>query len=155
MNDKTVWIPLLTLLTWVAAQGQTFSTWAPWESDSVATAWVLKRHVYPDATFQSLPRGTPIDGLSLDVPTAPYHRTATATTFEAAIQRHNIQTPCVARLTPLLRLLELAPWRKSTNPEAEAFEARLVPLLPMEPTAGGLEKAFAVLDTFCQEETTP
>ena len=155
MNHKIIWIPLLALVTVATAQGQTFSTWAPWESDSVATAWVLKRHVYPDATFQALPKGTPIEDLSLDVPSSPYRRTATATAFEAAIQQHHIQTPCVARLTPLLRLLELAPWRKSTNPEAEAFEAQLVPLLPVEPTVGGLEQVFALLDTFCQEETTP
>jgi hypothetical protein len=155
MNDKTLWIPVVALVTVATAQGQTFSTWAPWETDSVAAAWVLKRQVYPDATFQSLPRGTAIEGLALDVPTAPYHRTATSTTFEAAIEQHHLQTPCVARLTPLIRLLELAPWRKSTNPDAEAFEARLAPLLPLEPTVGGLDKAFALLDTFCQEDTTP
>lgn len=155
MNHKTRWISFLALVTVATAQGQTVSTWAPWETDSVATAWVLKRQVYPDAAFQSLPRGTPLEGLSLDVPTAPYHRTATRTTFEAAIERHSIQTPCVARLTPLIRLLELAPWRKSTNPDAEAFEARLAPLLPLEPTVGGLEKAFALLDAFCQEDATP
>jgi hypothetical protein len=155
MNPPTLGIALLTLAMPATVQGQTLSTWAPWESDSAATAWLLQRHVYPNATFQSLPKGTPLDGLTVDVPTSPYRRTATATAFEAAARQHTIQTPCVARLTPLLRLLELAPWRKATSPEAEAFEARLVPLLPVEPTVGGLEKAFAVLDTFCQEETTP
>mgnify|MGYP001359814193 CR=1 FL=1 len=150
-----MWSFLLSTMILGVAQGQMISTWAPWESDSAATAWVLKRHVYPDAAFQSLPKGAPIKGLALDVPDAPYQRRATATAFEAAVGRHQIHTPCIARLTPWLRLLELAPWRKSTLPEAEAFEAQLTALLPKEPTVGGLEPAFAFLDTFCQENSSP
>lgn len=152
---KIAWSLLCIAVASHAAHGQRIATWAPWESDSAATAWVLQRHVYPDATFQSLPKGTPIEGLALDVPDSPYRRTATATAFEAAVRQHQIQNPCVARLTPKIRLLELAPWRKSTSPDAEDFEARLAPLLPSEPTVGGLEPAFAFLDTFCQENPSP
>lgn len=144
-----------TLLLNTAASAQTVSTWVPWETDSVATAWLLQRHVYPNAVFQSLPKGTPLQGLTLDVPDSIYRRTATTTAFEAALHHHQIQSPCAARLIPWLRLLELAPWRKATQPDAEALEARLVTILPQEPTVGRLEPAFAVLDAFCQEKVSP
>ncbi len=133
------------------AQTALYSTWAPWEIDSAAAAWVLRRHVDPDARFQSLPKGTQIAGATLDTPDSPFRRGASYTAFDSVIRQHRLESACLKRLTPMIRMLELTPWRKVTDPAAEALEMKLRPLLPLEPVHDGLESAFAVLDAFCQE----
>lgn len=132
-----------------ATYAATYATWLPWEADSVATAWVLKRHVAPEARFVALPKGADLEGAEgIDVPGSPYRRSGRRAAFDEALRLNGIDTPCTRQLQPMIRLLELAKWRKSSMPEAQAFEAGLVPLLPQspgeEPTA-----AFDYIDRFC------
>lgn len=130
----------------------TLSTWAPWEVDSTVTAWYLKRNVIQNAEFRSLPKGTHIEPeASIDIPDSPYRRDARNTAFDSAIKKHSITSSCTDKLAKIVRLLELAPWRKSTSTEAEAFERGILPLLPRQPSDGGLEQAFGYLDKFCEK----
>lgn len=131
----------------------TFSTWAPWEIDSTVTAWYLKRNIIQNAEFTSLPKGTTIEhNTSIDIPDSPYRRSARTTAFDSAIKKHLIESRCTEKLAKIVRLLELAPWRKSTSAEAEAFERSILPLLPKNPSYDGLEQAFDYLDKFCAKE---
>jgi len=130
-----------------------YTTWMPWEADAVVTAWVLKRYVAPNAHFVAQPRGfEPVQGeAGIDMPDSPYRRSGRNTAFDAALRIHNIDTPCTRRLQPMVRLLELAKWRKSSMPAAEAFEAELVPLLPGRPGEEP-DAAFAFIDRYCVRE---
>jgi len=127
-------------------------TWAPWEVDSALTAWVLRRHVWPQAIAETVARDSRIsDGVMIDTPGANYRRSGTRTAFEAALRLHKIKTPCSDALRPIVRVLELAPWRKSEHADAEEFEAGFRPLLPRETRAGGLDAAFAYVDAYCRK----
>jgi hypothetical protein len=134
----------------VSAQGRLYTTWAPWQADSVLAAWALKRFVDPDAQFESAAGGTrlPADR-ALDTPDSPYRRTAARTAFEEVVRLHKLDFACIERLRPIIRVLELARWRKSESPQAEGFESALSQRLPREPGRGGLEPAFSYIDSFC------
>lgn len=128
-----------------------YRTWAPWEIDSVLAAWAIKTYVNKDAQFVSIPRGTSVKSkFSIDIPPdSPYLRSAKQTAFEAVLRIHHIADDCTEKIKPIVRLLELAKWRKSESTLAQDFEIGLKPLLPVEPTEGNLQKAFEYIDRFC------
>jgi hypothetical protein len=151
-----MWLPLCALLPCLAAAAdvpsqRTYATWTPWQADSVLAAWALQRYVHPEAQFESLPRGTPIPAdTALDTPDSPYRRSGVRTAFEEVLRLHRVpQDPCIEKLRPIVRLLELAAWRKAEMPDAEQFETELSALLPVSPTKGGLERALEYVDRFC------
>ncbi len=110
----------------------------PWEIDSTLAAWAIKRHVHPEAEFAALARGTDIPPeTSVDVPNSPYRRSGTETAFDEVVRIHKIDSSCAKKIRPIVRLLELVPWRKTGNKEAEDFEHGLRPLLPQNPVKAG------------------
>lgn len=127
-----------------------YVTWYPWQADSVLAAWALKRHVSAAAEFESAPNGAPVPAdQALDIPESVYRRNGLRTAYEEVLRVHRVDSPCTERLRPIVRVLELASWRKAEHPEAENFEAGLLPLLPRQPGKGGLAAAFAYVDQFC------
>lgn len=149
-----MWLPLCVLLPCLTAAApgpHVYATWTPWQADSVLAAWALQRYVHPEARFESLPRGTLIPAdRALDTPDSPYRRSGLRTAFEEVLRVHRVpQDSCIEKLRPIVRLLELAAWRKAEMPEAERFETELSALLPVPPTQGALEDAFAYIDRFC------
>ena len=139
------------MATAVSAEKSPFYSWYPWETDSVLTAWVIKRHVFQGATFVSLPKGETLEmAQAINTPDANYRRNGTKTAFEMAVYHHHLQFACLTTLKPLIRLLELAPWRKSTNSEAVKFEHHIKQLLPSQPQQNGLAPAFQYIDQYCQ-----
>lgn len=152
MRHYTIILLLTILLVSLPAHANTYTTWAPWEIDSTVTAWYLKRNIAQNAKFKSVRKSTYIKPeTSIDVPDSPYRRSAKLTAFDSAIRKHSIESFCTKKLVKMVRLLELAPWRKSTSAEAEAFERNIRPFLPKEPTVGGLEQAFDYIDKFCNK----
>jgi hypothetical protein len=132
------------------ASARTYVTWAPWQVDSVLVAWVIKRFVEHDVEFEAVAPGTTVaSDVALDAPTSRYRRNARRTAFEEAARVLRVESQCIEALRPINRVLELAAWRKSEFPEAEAFELGLTRLLPSGPAKGGLEQAFAFIDAFC------
>jgi len=133
-----------------SAEPRTYSAWVPWQVDSVVTAWLLKRYVHPGALFENVPRGTILSPeRALDTPASPYRRSGRHTAFEETLRIHKIHIACADKLGPIVRMLELASWRKSENPEAEKFELELNRLMPQGPAKGGLDAAFSYIDQYC------
>lgn len=132
------------------AQAGTFETWAPWEVDSVVSAWALRRFVDPQAVFVTRLKGSPVSArASIDTPDSDYKRGARSTAFDEVVRRNQAASPCLEKLAPIVRTLELSPWRKSADPLSEAFEQGLVPLIPQGLGVASLEPAFAYIDAFC------
>lgn len=141
---------VLAASTSCRAETRTYATWIPWQVDSVVAAWVLKRYVEPGAVFESVPRGTPLPPeRALDTPNSPYRRNGRQTAFDETLRINKVRFACADKLGPIVRMLELAPWRKSENPDAEKFELELNRLMPQGPARGGLEAAFAYIDQYC------
>jgi hypothetical protein len=135
-----------------AAVEAVMQTWHPWQLDSVLVAWALSQAGSPPPVFESLARGTPIaPERAIDTPDSPYRRTGQRTAFEEAVRQTGVKHPCVARLRDAVRVVELAAWRKPEFPAVEAFEARVLKVIPAQPMQGGLEMAFAEVDRYCGE----
>jgi hypothetical protein len=149
---------LVAVLGWTApgagcAAERVYTTWAPWQVDSALAAWAIKRYVDPGAQFESVVTGTRLAAdRALDTPDSVYRRTAARTAFEEVVRVHGLEFNCAARLRRIVRVLELVRWRKAENPEAEAFELALNERLPRTPQRGGLEAAFAYIESFCVSE---
>jgi hypothetical protein len=149
----SAWAIAVLVLGWSGSawpEGRLYTTWAPWQADSVVAAWTLKRYVDPGAQFEAVASGTrlPADR-ALDTPDSAYRRSGARTAFEEVVRVHKLEFACLERLRPIIRVLELARWRKSESPQAESFESALNQRLPREPGRGGLESAFAYVDSFC------
>lgn len=143
-------LSLLTASGVCYGESGTYSTWVPWQVDSVVAAWVLKRYVHADAIFESVPRGTSLSPeRALDTPASLYRRNGRQTAFDETLRINKLRFACADKLGPIVRMLELAPWRKSENPGAEKFESELNRLMPQGTTKGGLEAAFGYIDRFC------
>jgi hypothetical protein len=128
-------------------------TWHPWQLDSVLVAWALTQAKAPPPAFESIARGTLIaPGLAIDTPDSPYRRTGQRTAFEEAVRLNKVVHPCVPRLRDAVRVVELAAWRKPEFPLVEAFEARVLAVIPAQPVRGGLEAALAEVERYCRAE---
>lgn len=143
---------LLASGTSAGAGAARWSTWHPWQLDSVLVAWVLVSTGVPAQSFESVPRGTLVPpDRAIDTPDSPFRRTAQRTAFEEAVRVTGLQHPCVTRLREAVRVVELAPWRKPEFARVEAFEARVLKAIPAVPAAGGLDPALAEVDRYCED----
>ncbi|MBL8350371.1 MAG: hypothetical protein JNL87_08635 [Burkholderiaceae bacterium] len=131
-------------------------TWHPWQLDSVLVAWALTQAQSPPPVFESLPRGEPIPpGRAIDTPDSPFRRTGQRTAFEEAVRHSGLTHRCVPLLRDAVRVVELAAWRKPEFPAVEAFEARVLAVIPAQPMRGGLAPALAEVERYCKEGGPP
>jgi len=151
----SIGILVLLLSAWPHAQSaeRVMQTWHPWQMDSVLVAWALMQVPRPEPlAFESIVRGTLIPSeRAIDTPDSPYRRTGQRTAFEEAVRQAGVTHPCVPRLRDAVRVVELAAWRKPEFPMVEAFEARLLKVIPTQPMRGGLEAALAEVERYCRE----
>lgn len=153
-TGNTKFIVFFFCFVLTGAAGNTYSahykTDRLWEIDSVLVAWLIKEHVDKEAIFSSIPRGERIEKkFSINTPYSPLRRNARYTAFDAAIRIYKVDSQCIDKIRPIIRVLEITPWRKHEYLEALKFEKALVPLLPSEPGEGNLEDAFSYINTFC------
>jgi len=146
---------VILLSAWPQARAaeRVFQTWHPWQMDSVLVAWALTQVPRREPlVFESIVRGAPISPeRAIDTPDSPYRRTGQRTAFEEAVRQVGVTHPCVPRLRDAVRVIELAAWRKPEFPVVEAFEARLLRVIPSQPMRGGLEAALAEVERYCGE----
>ena len=148
---KTVMVLLISIP--VLAQTPKYVANAPWEPDSILVAWLIKRHVAIDARFESVPKGTEIDQTySINTSDSPLRRSARFTAFEMAQLYFKVQDECIEKLRPIIRIVEMTPWRKHEKMNAMHFEAGLMPLMPVEAGVHDLSPAFEYIDNFCKKE---
>jgi hypothetical protein len=141
---------LLLFLSSGNVWGKQYKIHHPLETDSLLVAWLIKNHVDKDAVFSIVPKSEKVDkNSSINTPNSPYRRSARFTAYDSAIRIFDIKDDCAGRIQPLVRILEMTPWRKHEYPEALRFEQDLVPLFPEKPGSGGLDKAFAFVDSYC------
>lgn len=127
-------------------------TWHPWQLDSVLVAWALTQAKSPPPAFESIARGAPIaPEQAIDTPDSPYRRTGQRTAFDEAVRLNKVSHPCVPRLRDAVRVVELAAWRKPEFPAVEAFEARVLRVIPSLPMRGGLNAALIEVERYCSE----
>lgn len=108
-----------------AYRGRVWATRRRLWVDRVASAWLIRRHIDPDATFRWLarPSDCPKSALGFDFDGATFTHVGDRVTFETLLASFGLEgDPALARLGTLVRLLDVG---GEPVPEAAGFEAML------------------------------
>ncbi len=146
---KIVVLWLISLMLLSSLHASVYKTYLQWEIDAVFVAWLISRHVDKDAEFHIVPKGTYIETkYAINTPNSKFRRSGRETAFESALRYYNIHNNCSDKLIPIIRVLEMAPWRKSEDIHILSFESDVVTLLKDE----NISVVFGYIDTYCKGE---
>lgn len=102
----------------------------PLEPDTLASAWLIRRFIDPQAEIRFVPRGAdPPAGIAFDVPLVDLSRTADASTFHVIRDAYGLQDPRLDRLERLMDEIEIRRWHAEPGEAARALEGCLLDLL--------------------------
>lgn len=102
---------------------RTYLTWESLEPDSWASAWLIKRHIDPDAQIEIRPTGDSLSGgIAFGVPEAQYTRTADQSTFQSLLQGIAEPDPVLQRMGKLLATIETTAWYAGNDPMVDSVE---------------------------------
>ena len=130
-----------------------YVTWEVLEPDRVASLWILKRFVDPQARFHYQPvfsrvtRGTPFD-----TPEAKIRRTGSKSATEVLLAEHLLNSdPRLAHLARMTHIVEITPWMAITDQEAHTLAGDL--RQAMQPVdarniSAAAQRGFAWLDAW-------
>ena len=127
-----------------------YRTYSRWEPDGILAAWVIHRFVDPEAAFEAVPKGTKIEkGFSINTSRSVLKRTGRETAYEKALRYYHLKGDSCDRIfLPMIRVLELAPWKKTRSPELMTFEEAL----RHQVAKGGMSAAFSFLQSYCHQK---
>jgi hypothetical protein len=151
VNIMKFLLPLLILINLLYAEGGHYKAYMPWETDSIFVAWLIKRYVDKEAVFSTVPKSEKIaKKYAINTANSRMRRSARFTAFEEAARIYKIDNKCVEKLRPIIRILEMTPWRKEGDMHALHFEQGIVPLLPTKAGEHSLNKVFTYIDNYCK-----
>jgi len=103
-----------------------FVTWDTLEPDSLASVWLIKRFVYPDASFSFIPKGSPItNGIPFDTPESKFRRYHAISCFQSILREHPINDPAVIRIGEITHDIEINYWGEKRFPESVRLAQRI------------------------------
>jgi hypothetical protein len=146
-------IALVLSISLAYAEGGHYKSYVPWETDSIFVAWLIKRYVDKDAVFSTIQKPEKIEKeYAINTSNSSMRRSSRFTAFEAAARIHNINNECIEKLRPIIRVLEMTPWRKHEDMRSFRFEEGIVPLFPAESGEQSLEDVFNYIDKYCEDK---
>ena len=101
-------------------QTHRYVTWDRFEVDRCVAAWLIKRHLDPEATFEFLPVGTPVPRtgcITFDAPNAQYERAPGKAVSELILSETNLRDSSINRLIKMVRATEVAFWMLKPDSE--------------------------------------
>src|SRR5262245_50988939 len=118
---------LVLAATGAADAATRYATTPAVEPDRCATAWVIRRHVEPEATFEFYPEGELPEGVTpFDLPEAELRRDARRAALEVLIAREHLADPFVLYLGRMVHDVEIRAWARPSDAPSIAFERRLM-----------------------------
>jgi hypothetical protein len=105
----------------------TFSTWDIFEVDKLASIWLIKRFIAPDAIIKLYPKGEAVmEGIPFDTPDAKFRRYHNASTYEMIRRHYNIDDPRCIYISKIVHDIEINTWEKKviseTRPVIDAIQ---------------------------------
>lgn len=130
----------------------------PWV-DRLASAWLIRRHIDPEARFLwlSAPADCPSDALGFDFDGATFTHVGNRVTFEVIAARFSLEQAGISRMGQLVHFLDVGGVQP---PEALGVESILAGLRDLAADDDVLlDQTCAVFDglyaRFCKEQVTP
>lgn len=98
-----------------------FSTWDIFEVDKLASIWLIKRFVDPNAEIKFYPKGDAItEGIPFDTPDAKFRRYHNASTYETLRRHYKINQPRCIYISKIVHDIEVNTWEKKKMTESRA-----------------------------------
>ena len=96
-----------------------FSTWYIFEVDKLASIWLVKRFVHPEAEIRLYSKGEPIlKGIPFDTPDAHFRRYHNASTYEMFRRHYKIEDPRCIYISRIVHDIEINTWGKKAMKES-------------------------------------
>ena len=96
-----------------------FSTWDILEPDKLASIWLIKKFINPEARIKLYPKGEPItEGIPFDTPDAEFRRYHNITTYEMFRQHYKIDDPRCRYISRIIHDIEINTWEKKVMEES-------------------------------------
>ena len=102
---------IVTLQPFTAAS-QSYVTWKGLEPDKLASMWLLKRFVAPQAEFTLVSKDSIIsDGIPFDVPSAQFKRSHSQSAFESILQNQGLNDERLIYIGKIIHDIEINTWK--------------------------------------------
>ncbi|NOG84535.1 MAG: hypothetical protein D8M57_19710 [Candidatus Scalindua sp. AMX11] len=109
---------------------EVFSTWEGFEVDKLASIWLIKRFVAPDASIIVYPKGEIITrGVQFDTPHSKISRQFNISTFESLITHYKIDDKKLLNLGKLIHDIEINIWERKVYQESREIEESIIEIL--------------------------
>lgn len=130
-----------------------YTTWNALEPDRLASLWVLKRFVDPEARFHFVePFSHAPYGTAFDTPEAEVRRTGGQAATEVLIARSGLGRDAkLALLARVGHLYEITPWLRPADPEAHQLGQELMEFAgrcPSSDVSPCVKRSFRFLDSW-------
>lgn len=137
-GKRRILILLLMLLLGLAflsaptasVEKRVFATWDGFEADKLASIWLIKRFIAPDASIVIYRKGETIkDAIPFDTPHASITRRFNKSTFEGFLDHYRIRDPKLLNIGKLIHDTEINTWERKRFRRTRALEIRILDLM--------------------------
>jgi hypothetical protein len=129
---------LMTISLWpvllntppISAEPKVFATWDGFEADKLASIWLIKRFIAPEASIVIHPKGKVIkDAIQFDTPHASITRRFNKSTFEVFLEHYRIKDPKLVNIGKLIHDTEINTWERKMYRRTRELEVRVLDLM--------------------------
>ena len=138
-----------------SSRAETYVSWENLEPDKIASIWLIKRYVNPEASFQFIAKGATPDKsrIPFDIPSAELRRFQTRSTYETILAHFQITDHHARYIGTLIHDIEINTWKEKKFPETIAFERGLWDIIDrFDTNEQRIDAAFSYLDDFKQKK---
>jgi hypothetical protein len=149
-------IMVLTLCVWFIPNNgfaKVYSTWDTMEPDKCGSAWLIKRFVDQEATFEFYPKGELISsGIPFDTPEAELRRYHNMSTFESILRKYKLNDPVLIEMGKIFHDIEINFWGKKIRAESEGLQNTILKIeADYNDPNEILKKSFEYFDTLYKD----
>ncbi len=124
---------LVIVLHPFTATGQSYVTWQGLEPDKLASMWLLKRFVDPQAEFTLVSKGSMINnGIPFDLPSAQFKRSHSRSTFESILQDQGLNDERLIYIGKIIHDIEINTWKTKKLKETPTVQNELWEIIDQE-----------------------
>ena len=136
------------MITPAFAEKRIYATWDSLEVDRLASIWLIKKFIDPNAVIRIFPKGTLIkEGIQFDTPYANIKRTHNQSTFEYLLSHYKIQDRKLKKIGKIMHDIEINVWEPKVFKESFKIKKEVAELVETSKNnQDAIEKAMTYFD---------
>lgn len=136
MNSSRVLIILLALVIFRAPAAaasdspEVFYSWDTFEADKVASIWLIKRFIQPEADIKIMPKGESLENATaFDTPNADFRRYHDRSTYECLIANYAVDDKKAVHLGRIIHDIEVNLWEEKVFESTREIEKQVLKII--------------------------